>query len=570
MNPEQMANRLYHPATGMLLRAQTKGLLNRLFASLRTPRKRVLAIFAIVLGCLWLSQAVATIFLRESADAESLRAWIPLALLTYSVWHIFKLATKKVEEPFAWTPSEREFVLAAPLTRTQQITYRMLSVFSAALAKAVCFTVLMIPDVPLWYAGLIGMLLGLAFVDLIRVSAELVIFGLGKTGRKWFRILVIGAATVTFVIAVVSCFGSQQAAAELSSPGALEFFRHLLREAMSLSETAIGQVLLAPFEIFSAIILATSVSVSWGVCLISGIILVGLMTFVTYRLDQWMLSSALKRERVALAEASQRRQHKPIEDQQVASRSVSVPWRLAGTGGLIWRQSLGAIHYWQSVVVAMVLPIFLSCLPLMANHSKSVMLLHIVGGTLFYSFLLLPSALILDFRRDINRMTVLKSLPISPLAVTIGQLATPVLICWMFQWSVLSIALISGKVIWWQAMMSGILILPITVLIFAIENYVFLLAPYQRNKEGFDVFLRTILTFTGKGLMFVIGIAMLIGAQFAITLSMAQTSLSLATKNGISLSCIWLLVFAVASGFVYAISRQYAKFDPSQDVPGIG
>ena len=152
-----------------LLRFQTRAKFNRLFASFRNPRKKVLSIVAVLLGLMWLSQTILSVLFRESADPEKIGFWLPLGLVIYSIWHLIKISTRKVVEPFEWTSAEKEFVIAAPVTRTQQITYRLTTIATAALAKAVCFSVLMSPDIRVWYAGFFGMLLGLAFVDLVRV-----------------------------------------------------------------------------------------------------------------------------------------------------------------------------------------------------------------------------------------------------------------------------------------------------------------------------------------------------------------------------------------------------------------
>ena len=56
------------------------------------------------------------------------------------------------------------------------------------------------------------------------------------------------------------------------------------------------------------------------------------------------------------------------------------------------------------------------------------------AGTLaFYTFLLLPTAVRFDFRRDLDRMAMFKGLPISPAATVIGQTITPILIATRFK-----------------------------------------------------------------------------------------------------------------------------------------
>ena len=56
----------------------------------------------------------------------------------------------------------------------------------------------------------------------------------------------------------------------------------------------------------------------------------------------------------------------------------------------------------------------------------------------FYTFLLLPTALRFDFRRDLDRLATLKGLPITPAAAAIGQTLAPVLIATAFQGGVLT------------------------------------------------------------------------------------------------------------------------------------
>ena len=52
-------------------------------------------------------------------------------------------------------------------------------------------------------------------------------------------------------------------------------------------------------------------------------------------------------------------------------------------------------------------------------------LLHVAAWLAVCTLLLAPPALRIDFRRDIDRIWLLKSLPITPLAMTIGQIVLP-------------------------------------------------------------------------------------------------------------------------------------------------
>ena len=559
-----------HSALQQLLRFQTTAKINRLFASFRNPRKKVLSIVAVLLGLMWLSQTTLGILFREAADPAKIALWLPLGLFTYSAWHLIKISTRKVVEPFEWTPAEKEFVIAAPVTRTQQITYRLTSVATAALAKAICFSVIMSPDIRVWYAGFFGILLGLAFVDLVRVLFELFFYGLGKTGRRFCQLCVLASVGGCFLYAISNCLLAQTANSDLSSPGALLFFKNFIAEVTSLAQTQIGQCLIAPFAVFSRFTLSPATNLELFQNMFLAVVLNGLAVASVYCLDNWMQQRRRRKEAANLKFAIAKKASDTVTGAKQHKRQIRVPARLGGAGSLLWRQLLGVNNYRGTVIFSLSVPVLLSCLPLLANQQAGMMLLNLVASMIFYSFLLLPSALILDYRRDINRMSVLKSLPISPLVMTIGQLAVPVLMCCLFQTTVLAVAVLSGKVILWQAILAGVLLVPVNVLIFSAENYIFMVAPYQRNKEGFDVFLRTILTFTAKGLFFGVGL----GLSLLWVTIIVKMHNYFAWSNLVSTTCftlgLWGFTLSLAWFFVSAITTRFERFDPSQDTPGIG
>ena len=600
---------ILHPASVNLLRLQSRAKFTRVCSSFRNPRRQLLAVISVVLGLVWLSQAVAAVMLRESASREQLLNWIPLGLLTYSAWHLIKTITRKPVEPFEWTPAELELIQAAPFSRTQMISYRLASIFFSAVAKSFCFSVVMIPDLHFWPAGFLGMLLGLIFVDLIRVGFELFFHGLSKPWQTVCRVSGLTMLIGLFALAIAKTLLTTHSANEVASPAALLFFQQLFLEFLGFTSTGIGTIALAPFRPFAEVILADQISAATMANSFVSISIVGGMTSAVYFLDRWMLSRTLDKEKLALRNVQTRREQvclrrwmgwQSLRTRLGQSKFLSVMChqldktgtrfqfgskrqagrsREAGTGrrkrlshgfgSLVWRQLLGAWHYRMTLAISLGVPTLLCCIPLLANHSPFVMLLNIVGGIVFYSFLLLPSALMLDFRRDINRIVVLKSLPIGPIAMTLGQLAAPVLICSTFQWIVLAIATLLGSVIAWQALIAAIILLPVNLLIFAIENYIYLLAPYRRNQEGLDVFLRTILTFTAKGILFAAALAVTLAWAFSAKALGTWLSDSPATSSLIFALGLWAMTCILAAGFVWGVVRLYDRFDPSQDAPAI-
>ena len=199
------------------------------------------------------------------------------------------------------------------------------------------------------------------------------------------------------------------------------------------------------------------------------------------------------------------------------------------------------------------------------------MLIHLVSALVFYSFLLLPTAFKFDFRRDVNRLATLKCLPISSTAVTLGQLAVPVLLCTLFQTSVLLIALATRPYHPGLLALAVLVLVPTNVLIFSLENLIFLLYPYRLNQEGLGVFFRSILTFTGKGLLFAAGLAVVL--LWAVVAHHLTSHMQLQASGRwnvpalLFMSGLWLLVTVAAVAATSLLSHVYRRFDPSQDAP---
>ena len=106
--------------------------------------------------------------------------------------------------------------------------------------------------------------------------------------------------------------------------------------------------------------------------------------------------------------------------------------------------------------------------------------LNILGSIVFYSFILLPPALLLDFRRDARKLILWKSLPLNPLSLTIGQVFVPVALMSLFQGVVLVVAVTLGG---YSSLMllAWPLFIPMNVFIIGMENAIFLMHPMRAS-----------------------------------------------------------------------------------------
>jgi hypothetical protein len=102
--------------------------------------------------------------------------------------------------------------------------------------------------------------------------------------------------------------------------------------------------------------------------------------------------------------------------------------------------------------------------------------------------------------------------------------------------------------------------LPLVVFFFALDNLIFLWFPHRVNEEGFEVFLRTILTFTAKGILFglILGVIILwdrTSVQLHLLLHWNQRGIFWVGLNSIG----WLMALTTCAVLI----RTFRLYDPS-------
>jgi len=293
---------------------------------------------------------------------------------------------------------------------------------------------------------------------------------------------------------------------------------------------------------------------------------------------------AVTSRRVALRERRNYRTNSAARDvfagstqnELVAIRSAEFRLRLrhiprcGGAGALLWRQLVGARRHWGSLLTAMIAPSVIACAPCFVIADPEVAFLATTGTLAFYTFLLLPTAIRFDFRRDLDRLATLKGLPITPAAAAIGQTLAPVLIATVFQSGVLAFAIAARSLPAHQLFTAMLVMIPLNVLVFGLDNLIFLLYPYRMQQEGLEIFLRTILTFTGKGLLFAVGLAVL----SAWSLAAAALTHGIARWTGSTINAYTVFAGGMIGGasllaalVLYGVCRTYRNMNPIEDVP---
>ncbi len=552
-----------HPATRNLLRQQASARIKRTLRGFRSRRRIFLSLLAAILAVMWIGQAIAGIVFREAADPANLMRWIALGLTAFGAWNVIKVIFRKPIEPFEWTAAEREWLGGAPLGREQMARYRIATIAGAAVIKAAIFALVMIPDLTIVLLGFIGMLFGLLLIELVRMAAEIVVYTATRPQLRMLRIAVFvcGVACAVFAgIFAYQLWNTDQYTSVIS----LAYIKSVLWQ---LSETQLGMVILFPAHLLAELMLADRIS--WLLTLKIGfwLYMIRFAILGVVCLDKDCFARRCRLERLQWKMVLAREGQNWADDPKRVKK-YSRPPRFNGIGSLAWRQLLGVNRYRGTIAIALAVPFVLACLPVFSGGSGIWMIANVIGGLVFYSFLLLPTTLKFDFRRDLDRINVLKSLPIGPMAVTIGQLLVPFAVTTLFQAAVLGVVMILKPFDPLLAVAALVVLIPINVFIYGLENLIFLLYPYRLNAEGIQVFLRSILTFTAKGLIFGLALA---AAFFTVFVSkhLGQIILPANPAEGTLLvftAILTILTSLVSVAVVVLLSRTYSRLDPSLDL----
>jgi hypothetical protein len=180
-----------------------------------------------------------------------------------------------------------------------------------------------------------------------------------------------------------------------------------------------------------------------------------------------------------------------------------------------------------------------------------------------------------DFRGDVDRLEVLKSLPVAPWCLAIGQLLTPVLLLTLVQWTVLGLVQgIVGRVAPLLLVFAAFT-LPFNFLLFGLENLLFLLFPMRlmaAAPDDFQAMGRNVLFLLGKAfsLTLVAGAAALVGGLVYVLVGLATRPLPGAGEMmqwACALAAAWMAVAVCAAALVPLVAKAFVAFDVARDTP---
>jgi len=325
-----------------------------------------------------------------------------------------------------YSPAEVNYLFAGPYRPRQLLLYKVAGSLAAALLTAFFMAMAFRQHAAMFLAAYIGLFLGLELLYLFSLSVGLMISTAGALAFDRTRKLVLAGLIGVAVLAFWPV-GSRV----LQLPA-----REILDHAMN---SPILNLILTPFRPF---VMAFTAERIWpdllGWSTLSLLIDFAIIGFVLVLNSQFLESSAAASERMYARVKSAKRGVARVEP---GTKRYDIPmfpfW--GGIGPNFWRQVTTASRVPSRLLGLLILylfPIILSIFSERKGEATSEILglsISVWAGVMIFA----PTIVGSDFRVDLSRMEDLKTLPIRPSRMVIGQILTPVLILTFAAWFVL-------------------------------------------------------------------------------------------------------------------------------------
>ena len=539
-----------HPALYTLMRLTWRGTWRRLFRGLRRPR----GIFFFLIGAGFLLIGLLPVLLTGAArnpdGPATLRAGAPMAILALCLLNLLGSAGNKA---IYFKPAEVDLLFPGPFTRRDLLVFKILSALTAMLFSAALFSVWLLPMSHFWLAMFLGVALALMFVQLFHMALSLIAATAGEHAYTRGRRIVLGVLFVAIALAVTQTFAGARVGIATNW-------------ARAFQESMLGGIILAPLRAFAETMAAETLYpglIVWGsLALLVDIALAGVVVMLdTNFLEASTVASQKVYERVQRARRGGWGASSPVKD---TTRRLPMFPRWAGAGLLAWRHLNAGAR--QLKTVAFRLMIFLAALVPVAfsRFGAEVPVWTPIAIMGWLSLFSAPQLLAFDFRSDLDQMDWLKTLPLRPTAVALGELFTPVLLL-----TVLHLLFLAVLACIYQRPADHVLIVAaaffspvMNLLVFAIENFIFLLFPVRMvpGAGGFQLMGRAIAVMFLK--LAVIGVA------FGLSAGAGGLAWFVAGKlKAIFWLVTWCGLVLCAAACVPVVAWAFNRFDPSSDMP---
>ena len=539
----------------LLAKLRFVALVRRWRKNLSGPR----GIIMLVITASLLTPYLITVFVSPNAGLkppqEEIRRYAPLGIFAFTV---ASLLFSGGEQALYYSPAEVTFLFAGPYRRRQLLAFKLITTVLLCLTSAFFFAGMTKAISAKLASGFLGSFALILFLQLLQMVVGLASSTVGVLAWSRGRRLLVTAVVVVVGLAIASVGG------DLGGAGPLEALK-------KVEGSPVAWVVLTPFRWFVNCFTSERIwpdLALWGslALLVDGVLLGLVFAFDASYLEAAAAKSARrfsKMQRMGAGGGAVRSSSGRASG-RFRFRPPAVPW-WGGVGPNFWRQMTGAVGDPGRLagVVAMIsmvpiIMIFVS--PRGARQAEP--LPYLAMGVIAWLSIILSVLVPYDFRGDIDVMEELKSLPIPPSRLALGQVLTPTLLATLAQ-SIAMLIVINGlggdRLVAWAFLA---FLLPVNLFFFAVENLLFLWYPSRLVAGQFDVVAvgRQMLFMLAKvlGLGLGAGLAALVGA-----------GVYFATGRQVvpALALAWLTLSASALALIPLVGVAFRNFDVAGDIP---
>lgn len=563
----------------------------RFVARIRSPRQAFAIGLAVAFVALYVLAGLTILARRDTVDPGRLQLWLSGGMVCYAIYHSIKyLFAAPVDGRRTGDPATPAFGLwigGGPLPRHIVSLHDVIRLVPATAVKASLLCVVLFRDVPSLTCLWVGVFSALFTLEWIRRLASQVVDALNNRERK-----VLQFAGGLVALALVGQIGIQTWNRTPRGSDPAEYMASGIGELAEFAMSTPVQWLALPLQPASH--LAVCQPFAWATMMVPshwlplhclGLLLGTMASLVSMlwayvALDRWSIERRHFNEQVRLkakqlspttniaAEAARAMsQTSNRTTRRLVDRITMGRPSLASISAIMLRQWHCLVRYRFNVLISFAIPMVVSLSPLMTSDQdfagqSTKQWIFVVGGIALSTLLLAPPALQIDFRRDLKRMWLLRSFPISSWSMCVGMLALPVLVTSLFQWITLAAAYaIAGPPIaqvFWLAMTLPAL----AMMTFATENALFLAFPHHIHDQGIAMVIRAKVTFLWKGLVLAMFPLLLYLGTLACVALLPPLACRIVVPVG-SVVGFW----SVALLSLAACVRCWTKFQPATDVP---
>lgn len=548
------------PALRRLARLKLRGVVRRGKRRFRTPSGAIFALLGIGLALLWLSSVVFTFAFGGSRVVDPARA---LELSRIGVFALFVLAvTGNFAHRGLYLPAQEiERLFSAPIDRSDVIRYRLQMAIGQSLIGGVILALLGATRLPTPASGAVGAVVLVATVAVVGQGLALSLgaferrlpVGLIRNGS---RIVTVGLAAAIGALFMLA----DELPDDVRSVGS------------SLPSHPVVVTLLRPFEPWARLLTAetTGAMLTWlGVCL--ALLVLFFEGVARLRVDFRELALANSADVAARMRRMRQGGIAGASTLKGGDKLKPVPFLFGRRpwGAVCWRKLVGMLRRARATLLFSIfmLAFLVASATAIARTGGATAALSgtvMIGllGTLY-----MGSGLRFDFREDVERMDVLKALPMSATAVFVATLVPEVLlIIWLILLAMLAHAILVGADLQ-LTLIACSLLPPFAWIWLALDNAFFLIWPIRvvpgqdgalQNMGRASIFmvLRMVVLSVAVGLS--IGLGFLLGG-----IALRGLDLTPSTATWIGTAGGWLLLMGFAVLTARFGGSAFRRFDPA-------